>query len=219
MANRARLGIDGLSSACLGIVLLEMEELLPSEESLLTPREGAKALRLGSRRRKGFSAARAALKRLARQLGLAEQGRPDCTIETLGPDEARPCLGESGLYCSVSHTSRFVVAVAHRSPIGIDVEAVSAKPVRAWSIFMSQAERSLISISGNDGEGIAARAWTIKEAASKALGVDLFEAVREVEVVRIGREESLIRYHGKTYPARHAEGDGHVISLITRDGR
>jgi len=40
-----------------------------------------------------------------------------------------------------------------------------------------------------------------------------------VDVVRVGEEEGVMRYQKKTYPVRHAEGNGYVISLITRDGR
>jgi phosphopantetheinyl transferase len=64
-------------------------------------------------------------------------------------------------------------------------------------------------------ERTATRAWTIKEAAVKALGLHLFEAFREVNVIRLGEEESMMRYKEKTYPVRHAEGDGYVITLIT----
>jgi len=38
-----------------------------------------------------------------------------------------------------------------------------------------------------------------------------------VEVVRVGEEEGMMRSQGRTYPVRHAEGDGYVMSLIVRD--
>ena len=82
---------------------------------------------------------------------------------------------------------------------------------------MSPRERELISLSGLGPERAATRAWTIKEAAAKALGLHLFQAIREVEVVRLGEEDGVMRYQGKTYPVRHAEGNGHVITLITFD--
>jgi len=40
-------------------------------------------MRMGPRRRRGFTAARVALKRLARQLDLVGKNRPDRAIETL----------------------------------------------------------------------------------------------------------------------------------------
>jgi len=210
-------GIERLQSACLGITLLDIKALFPNEEHLFTPRETVRAQRMGPRRQRGFTAARVALKGLARQLGLVEENRPDRTIETLGPDEVRPCLAESPLYCSVSHSARFVVAVAHRHPIGVDLEAVSGKAIRAWHLFMLPGEQNLISHSGLNPERTATRVWTIKEAAAKALGLHLFQASREVEVLRVGEAEGVISYQKKTYPVRHVEGEGHVITLLTCD--
>jgi phosphopantetheinyl transferase len=210
-------GIDGLQSACLGMILLDAEAVSPVEEHLFTPREAARAMRMGLRRRKGFTAARVALKKLARQLDLVEEKRPDRAIETLGLDDVRPCLAESGIYCSVSHSGRLVVAVAHRHPIGVDLEMVSEKAIRTRHLFMAPRERDLISLSGLGPERAATRAWTTKEAAAKALGLHLFQAIQEVKVVRVGEEDGLMRYQGKAYPVRHGEGNGYVITLITCD--
>jgi phosphopantetheinyl transferase len=201
------------------MILLGIETISPIGGHLFTPREAAKAMEMGPRRRKGFTAARVALKRLVRQLDLVEKDRPDRTIETLGPDGVRPCLSESGIYCSVSHSARLVVAVAHRHPIGVDLEMVSEKPIRTKHLFMSPRERDLILLSGLGPQRAATRAWTIKEAAAKALDLHLFQAIREVEAVNVGEKEGVMRYHEKTYPAMHAEGNGHVITLITCDDR
>jgi phosphopantetheinyl transferase len=211
-------GMDRLRSTCLGITLFDLGALFLIEEDLFTPREAARALKMGPQRRRGFTAARLALKRLARQLAIVEENRPDWMIETLGPDNLRPCLAESRLCCSVSHSARFVVAVAHRHPIGVDLEAVSNKAVRAWHLFMLPREQDLILRSSLGPERTATRAWTIKEAAAKALDLHLFQAIQEVEVVRMGEEEGELRYKEKVYPVRHGEGDGHVITLITCDG-
>jgi len=210
-------GIDRLQSACLGMILLDVEAVSPVEEHLFTPREAARAMRMGPRRRRGFTAARIALKRLAHQLDLVGKNTPDRAIETLGTDEMKPCLAESGIYCSASHGGRLVVAVAHRQPVGVDLEMVSEKPIRTRHLFMSPGEKDLISLSGLGPERAATRAWTIKEAAAKALGLHLFQAIREVEVVSLGEEEGVMRYQEKAYPARHAEGNEYVITLVTCD--
>jgi phosphopantetheinyl transferase len=199
------------------MILLDVEAVSPVEEHLFTPREAARAMGMGPRRRRGFTAARVALKRLARQLDLAEKNRPDRAIETLGPDKMRPCLAESGIYCSASHSGRLVVAVAHKQPVGVDLEMVSEKSIRTWSLFMSPRERDVVSLFKMGPERTATRAWTIKEAAAKALGLQLFQAIREVEVVRVGEEEGLMRYQEKAYPVRHAEGNGYVITLVICD--
>jgi phosphopantetheinyl transferase len=209
--------MDRLQSACLGVILLDVKTIFPIEEHLFTPREAAKAMRMGLRRRKGFTAARVALKRLARQLKLAEEDQPDRAIETLGPDDVKPCLAESGIYCSVSHSGRLVVAVAHRHPIGVDLEMVSEKVIRTRHLSMSAKERDLVSLSSFGPERAATSVWTTKEAAAKALGLDLFQALREVEVVKVGEEEGVMRYQGKDYPVRHAEGNGYVITLVSWD--
>ena len=210
-------GVERLQAACLGMVLLDMETIFPVEEHLFTRREAARAARMGLRRRKGFTAARVALKRLARQLNLVEKDRPDRMIETLGPDDVRPCLDESGIYCSVSHCGRVVIAVAHRHPIGVDLEMVSEKVIRTKHLFMSPRERDLISPSGLGPQRAATRAWTTKEAAAKVLGLHLFQALREVEVVRLSEKDGMMQYQEKTYPVRHSEGNGYVITLITCD--
>ena len=200
------------------MILLDIEVLFPLEEYFLTPREAARALRMGPRRQKGFTAARVALKRLSRQLGLVDENRLDRRIETLGPDNVRPCLAQSNLFCSVSHAGRFVVAVAHRDPIGVDLEAVSNKVLRAWHLFMSPREQEVISLSCLDPLRTATRAWTTKEAAAKALGLHLFQAIREIEIVTVGDEEGMIRYRERTYPVRYSERGGHVLTLVTCGG-
>ncbi len=210
-------GIEQFRSACLGMVILDRETLFPMEDHLFTSRELGKASRIGPRRRKSFFAARIALKNLSRQLGLVGENRPDRTIETLGLDDLSPCLAESDLYCSVSHSSRFVVAVAHRYPVGVDIEAVTDKIVRIQHLFLSMGEKQLISQSGLDFTQAATRVWTAKEAAAKALGLHLFQAIREIEVVKVGKEAGVLRYQGKKYPVGHGEGNGQVISLITCD--
>ncbi len=199
------------------MILLDIETISPVEERLFTPGEAARAMKMGPRRRKGFAAARVALKRLARHLGLVKKRRPDRTIETLGPDNVKPCLAGSGIYCSASHSGRFVAAVAHTHPVGLDLERVSEKVMRTRHLSMSPKERDLISRSRLGPERAATRIWTTKEAAAKALGLHLFQALREVEVVRVGEQEGVMRHQGKTYPVRHAEGDGFVLTLVTCD--
>jgi phosphopantetheinyl transferase len=207
--------MDRLRSACLGIILLPIVTQTFLETDRLTPRERARIEKLGPRRQKGFLAARVALKRLARQLGLVEGNLPDQAIETLGPDNVRPCLADSRVYCSVSHSGPVVVAVAHSQPVGVDVERVSGKAFRALHFLGIAEEQGLISLSPLGAERAATRAWTSKEAAAKALGLPLFQALREIEVVRMGEGEGLIRYQKKTYPVWHGEGQGQVITLIT----
>ncbi len=210
-------GIEGLRSACLEMVLIDIQDPLPAGDHLFTPRERARALRMGSRRRRGFTAARVALKMLARRLGLVEKGSPECTIETLGPDGVRPCLAESDIYCSASHSDRFVAAVAHRHPVGVDLETVSEKVMRIRHLFLKSTEWNLLSLSPLGPERTAIRLWTVKEAAAKVLRLHLFDSFREVEVVSVGEKEGALRFRGKAYLVKHAEGNGQVITLVNGD--
>lgn len=211
-------GKEKIKTLCLGIVLLEIEHLRPQENALLTPREAARAEELGPRRRKPFLGARMALKSLTRQIGLASNDTPDSWIQTLGPDRVMPCLAESGLYCSVSHDNRFIVAVGDVHPVGVDIEIVSEKPVRCSHLFMPSENNDLLLSSGLGPKRAATRAWTSKEAAAKAFGLDLSDVIREVKIVRVGEQESEIRHRGRTYSVKHAEGEGHVLSLVTCGG-
>jgi phosphopantetheinyl transferase (holo-ACP synthase) len=95
---------------------------------------------------------------------------------------------------------------------------LSEKATRIWSLFLSLEERTLVLHSGLNPERIAARAWTIKEAAAKALGLHLFQAIREVKVIRVGEKEGVMKYQERIYPVMHAEGNGYVMSLICCDG-
>lgn len=211
------MGMDRLRASCLGIKLVEIGAFFPDERALLTPREAARAEGMGLKRHKEFIAARVALKGLARRIGLFDKDTPDSSIETLGPDEVRPCLADSTLYCSVSHTRRFAVAVGNVFPVGVDIEVVATKTLRVWHLFMAPPYQDLLSKPGMEPDRTATRAWTMKEAAAKAFGLDLSEAIREVEVVTVGEEESLLRHRGKTHSVLHAEGQSHVISLLTCD--
>ena len=200
---------------CAGFVLMVIDSLFPLRESVLTYREAAKAETLGPKRRKSFTAARIALKDLSIQLGLVAPGTQQCSIETLAADGIRPCLPASGVLCSVSHDDTFVVAVADDGPIGVDIEPISSKASRGWHLYMSLSEQSLISKTGLGKDQTVVRAWTMKEAAAKALNIDLFRAWREVQVLRIGVEKSLVFIRGKEICSTHLEIQGHLISIIT----
>ena len=211
-------GIERLQSACLGMILLDIATISFAQEHLFTPREASRAMKMGPRRRRDFIGARVALKRLARQLDLVRENMPDREVETLAPDDVRPCIADSGIYCSVSHSAGLVIAAAHRHPIGVDLETASEKATRIWTRFQTPGETDIVVQSGLSPARIAARAWTIKEAAAKALGLNLFQAIREVAVVRVGEVEGMMRYQERFFPVRHAEGNGYVMSLIACDG-
>jgi phosphopantetheinyl transferase len=206
-----------LRSACLEVVVLNVNALDVYQKSLFTAREAERASQMGARRLRTFTAARAALKILARTVGAVGKNTPEWEIETLDADGVKPCLAGTRIHCSASHSSRFVVAVAHCCPIGVDIEAVSKKTLRIRDFFLGPKERDLVSSSNLGPERTMTRVWTIKEASVKLLRVHLLEALREVEIVRVGEKEGAMKYRGKMFPVRHAEGEGEVIALISAD--
>lgn len=208
-------GIDRLRSVCAGLIILDLGAPFPIDENIFTARETARAAGMGFQRRKAFIGARIALKMLARNLGLVEKDKSDGAIETLGADGIRPHLGDGGIYCSVSHSARFVAAAVDHVPVGIDIETVSNKAVRIGHLFLSSKENALVSLSPLGTERAATRVWTIKEAAAKVWGLHLFQAIQDVEVVKIGETEGWIHYQGEKYVVGHGEGDGQVITLLT----
>ncbi|HMK65366.1 MAG TPA: 4'-phosphopantetheinyl transferase superfamily protein, partial [Thermodesulfobacteriota bacterium] len=107
-----------------------------------------------------------------------------------------------------------VVAVADRYPIGVDLEIISEKAFRVLKSFGTSREQDLIAFSPLGRDRAATLAWTAKEAAAKALGLDLIQALREIEILEVGQEEGLIGYWGKTLPLWHCEGEGQILSLI-----
>ena len=207
--------LDRIECLCRGFVLIEIQALPHFAEYVFTTRETAKAESFGARRRKSFTAARVALKTLARKLDLVEAWRQEYEIETLSPDGMRPILPACGIYCSVSHDNVFVVAVAHDRPIGVDIEPISDRAIKGWHIFMSPPERDLILNRELRRDQTVARAWTMKEAAAKALGLGLVQSWREVRIIRIGNEKSLAKIQDREISFEHIEIQGHVLSLIT----
>ena len=208
-------------SACRGFLIREIEPPPLSMEDLFTGREAARALKMGPRRLMSFAAARASLKELARELGLVDARTSDRAIETLDPDGIRPTLPSNAVHCSVSHDDRFVVAAVDARPLGVDVERISDKALRGIHIFMSPRERERSACKHLDPRQSATRAWSIKEALAKARNLNLPRAWREVRILSIGAERSVIRTGGKKMAVIHREVEGYVISLAVwdRDGK
>ena len=208
------MGLERLKKHCLAISILAIEALPITAEAYFTPHEREKYLLLGPRRQKSFTSARIALKGLARELGLIEDGRSDRDIETLCPDNEKPCLDQSRLFCSVSHSRKFVVAVAHRWSVGVDIEPPSENFLKIEHLLLTPGEQQFAGLSNPDRKQVLTRIWTIKEAAAKALGLPLFQALREINVVNLNDEESRIVLNNRSYPVFHGEKEGQIISLI-----
>ena len=181
--------------------------------------ETEKFKKMGAKRRKSFLAARIALKRLYRHCHAREKNTPADKIETVYQDAPHPRLGgkhpASHWHCSVSHDRRFAIAIANAEPVGVDVEVVSEKALRSARLFMSEAEHDLVQLTDMDDEHAAVRIWSIKEAAAKAIGMNLAESWRRVQVNVAGERESAVSVNGLKTVAHHATVEGHLFTVIS----
>ncbi|MBN1614579.1 MAG: 4'-phosphopantetheinyl transferase superfamily protein [Deltaproteobacteria bacterium] len=213
--------LDALKGMISGYSLIEQAYLPPFAWKALTPTEREIAAGLAERRKAAFVAARMALKRLSRKMGLIEPQKPSRTLETSSREDRRPLMpGAGGRYhASVSHDRRFALAVADEWPVGVDMEILSPKLIRAGHIFMDEDELRIAADSGLERLRAVTRIWTAKEAASKVLNRHLVVTWRAVRLSRLGSTESVFRFEGADLTARHIDAWDRVISLVSLPGR
>lgn len=103
------------------------------------------------------------------------------TIEKHGKPGIDPALGRPDLRFNLSHTRGFVAcAVSFGDMIGIDVEALSRRPVELdiAERFFSPSEVAILRDTAQAGRpGTFMRFWTLKEALIKATGEGLSRAL------------------------------------------
>ena len=210
--------LHSLRQACAAMTVVELDTPACFAPQTLTPLERGKYHGMGVRRRKSYLAARLALKRLWRRTHGEDRVAPAGRIETVHKDSPLPRIGrvdsEADYCCSVSHNRRFAVAAADTRPLGVDVEVISPKALQAAGLFTDAGERELIQQAPSGGEAAAVRIWSIKEAAAKAMGINLAEAWARVRVTSIGGSHSGFSVDGRTKQALHAQVDDHLFTLI-----
>ncbi len=208
--------LEPIARDCAAAVLIERATLMPFAEQCLTNAERQRAVAMSPRRRASYCSSRLACKRIYRRLAGDDRTPPE-GIHTLDEDGIRPVAGPTGLPCSVSHDRRFTVAVAARTAVGVDVEALEDRLLENLRLFAGGTEQALVASSPLGGVAAAARVWTVKEAAAKMLGIDLAPAWSRVRVLEIGPDESRVALGAEpAVSARHVEIDGHVITLLHR---
>ncbi len=202
---------------CAALCLLELDAVAPFAWKAFSGEELTPFLSMGAPRKKSYAAARIACKILTRKLG-GDFTTPADGIVTVSMDYRAPQCPVAGpgasYHCAVSHDDRFCVAVAGRRPIGVDVERISGRLLRAGRRFMIDEEKRLVSDFPLGEEEGSVRVWTVKEAAAKALAVSLPEAWKRAVVTAIGPAESLARVGDLHVVARHETLEGHVFSLL-----
>ncbi len=207
---------NALDRLSLGYILLEHDYLGPFAWDALTPFEQSIATGFSERRKRSFIASRISLKLLAYKMGLVHAEQEAHTLETANRNDRRPILSDRvDFYASVSHDKRFVLTVADKRPIGVDIEVISPKLVKAGHIFMSKDELATAGSSGLDMTQGATMIWTAKEAASKALNLHLIDAWRAVHLAKLDVKESIFIYGGGELTATHLFAWDRVISLVS----
>ena len=218
-------GVDSLpalSNRVSGLVLLERGALAPFAAEALSDGEKKRLGAMTAKRAKGYLSARLALKRLSRQLSGNDDRRKPWEIETVAQDGQRPqCPLADGrlLPCSVTHDRRFTLAVAADVSVGVDAEPLAEKPLAAANVFMDNEEQAVVRQAKLDDVNAALRAWSAKESAAKALGIDLAAAWERTRLIAISETESLLELEGiRRLKAVHASVQGHLFTLLTVDG-
>jgi phosphopantetheinyl transferase len=205
------------------LVLIERAAVAAFAAAALSQREKTRMAPMAPRRAAGYLSARLALKRLSRMLSGDGDTRAAREIETVtesGPMPRCPLADGRLHFCSVSHDPRFTVAVAADRPVGVDVEPVSPKPLKATGLYMQADEAAMVEDSPVGRTAAALRIWSAKEAAAKALGIDLADAWSGIRVTDLtDRRSRLETAAGMPLTACHAVLEGHLFTLLTVEDR
>jgi len=206
-----------------GMVLLERGAVARFAATALSEREKMRLTTMVPDRARGYLSARLALKRLSRLLSGDGDDRHAREIETVA-DNGRlpqsPLADGTRTSCSVSHDRRFTIAVAADQPVGVDVEPMTRGPLKTTHLFMNANERAVVDRQPLPRVEGTLRVWSAKEAAAKALEIDLAEAWERTRVIAMDPGSSQLIIDGKNPQAViHAAIDGHLFTLLTVDGR
>ena len=169
---------------------------------------------MGEPRRRSFLGSRIALKGLTRILDPSGCPADPRHIDTIAADRVRPRCHETGRAVSVAHDARWVIAVAGARPIGVDVEPITEQAFRIMGMFLDEKEQDLV----GECRETATRLWTIKEAAAKALNIDLAIAWDRVQVEASGPLTSEILVDGARVDAWHEVIDDHLFTVLQIPG-
>lgn len=217
-------GTDSLATIrkhCEALCVIEETALAGFAADALTAGERARFDRMGVRRRKSYLMGRLVLKTLARKLAGRDRQTPSSAIHTMMEDGIRPfcpdLAGRGPVFCSLSHDRRFAVAAGGAEPMGIDVEVLSGRALKARHLYMGEAESNLADRSSLGVLAAALRVWSIKEGVTKVLNMPIGEAWKRVRVLDIGFHASRLTVDGDRFMAFHDTVDDHVFTLVKRE--
>lgn len=104
---------------------------------------------------------------------------PVCPVFSSG---GQPCLPDSGLYISVSHSKNLVAAAVSDAPVGIDVERIAGqRPVASLAKKCLTAAEQRQFQAAEDPTLCFYQHWTAKEAYAKLVGTGLHGYPVDVE--------------------------------------
>jgi len=216
-------GVDPLVTLrahCRALALVEDAAVSDFADRALTPVEASRYAKMGKRRQRGFLTGRLALKALARKLANDECLTSAEHIHTMMEDRVRPfcpdLTGKTHVFCSLSHDRRFAVAVGSDEEIGVDVEILSERALKARHLYMTEEERTLSDASLLGRLPAALRIWSIKEGVTKAVNMPIGESWKQVHVTDIGLHESRLTVGDQKFWAFHDTVEDHVFTLVKR---
>jgi phosphopantetheinyl transferase len=184
--------------SALRVVRLTPQALLSAEESLLPgERLEYEGFRF-EKRQQEWLMGRWLLKVVAAE-ALSGAWRPEqiaiSKTAAGAPQLLVPDAAVTGLCLALSHSHGWAGAAATPWAVGIDLERVRAMPSGAWRFFLSETERDWLAGEpwGPHSEVIA---WSLKEAAFKALG-GVSRSLRPIEL-RCTRAQACEAWYGET---------------------
>jgi 4'-phosphopantetheinyl transferase EntD len=199
------------------LAVIEIDTLGPAAHGALSPEETERMRPMGPRRRPGFMAGRIAVKMLA-VAGGASMKKPLCDFNTVEPGSDAPNFPVAGRaamrHCSISHDKRFAVAAAAGAPVGVDVEEIGERVMRVRRYYMDAEEMLLADRSRLGAAPASLRAWSVKEAVSKAMTAHLPKTWKRVIMISIGSAKSRFLLDGREYTACHREIQGHLVTVV-----
>ena len=217
-SNGAAKPLRRIASHSAAIALIDRATVMPFSDQCLGEAELARTLKMGAKRLIDYLSSRLACKRLSRQLSENDRHTPAREILTLAEDGIRPFCPVTnfrGYNCSVSHDSRFTVAVASEHPVGIDVEPLDDRALNGMDLYTNAEEQEAIRASELGPIGAAVRVWTTKEAIAKMLNIHLADAWARTHLLTIGDGQSTVRItDGPAVTVVHESVEDHIVALV-----
>lgn len=221
--------LENIAEKCEALSIIEIDSIPDFSHKALTHEELHRLGPMKEKRRKSYTGARLACKFLSRKLSIGENTIPANKINTVINNIYPVCPlsdGSTPHQCSVSHDSRFVIAVASRKRIGVDVEEINERILNVKHMFTSNEENNIVNeiIKQNkenntslNGKEAYLRIWTIKEAVTKSLKISFPDSWKLVQVNTIGKNISTFLINNIEINAYHDTVDNHLFTIVEQD--